>query len=109
MQEPDHVAATDGICKSDKQICRKTLSRRTTKVNAGIVKNLSLSCQLHGAKPFQGIDRTSQRRYCTVTATDFDAMPFATTSRVPAPVSMLAGTSKCVDTGLVLVATAMVL
>jgi hypothetical protein len=50
-----------------------------------------------------------QCRYCTVTATGLDAMPFATTSRVLPPVSMSAGTSKCVDTGLLPVATAMVL
>jgi hypothetical protein len=47
--------------------------------------------------------------YCTVTATALDGIPFVTTTRVLAPVSVLADTVKCVDTGSVPVATAMVL
>jgi hypothetical protein len=47
--------------------------------------------------------------YCTVTATPADGMPFATTSKVLAPVSIPVGTSKLVETALALVATAMVL
>lgn len=47
--------------------------------------------------------------YCTVTSTPADGIPFATTCRVLAPVSIVLGTSKLVDTGLLPVATAIVL
>lgn len=47
--------------------------------------------------------------YCTVTATATEGMPFATTTNELAPVSIVAGTSKFVDTVAVPVATPMVL
>ena len=47
--------------------------------------------------------------HCTVTATLAEAIPFATTTKVEAPVSAAAGTSKFVLTSVVPVATPMVL
>ena len=47
--------------------------------------------------------------YFIVTWTGFDAMPFATTTSVLAPVSIFAGTSKLVETGSEPVATPIVL
>jgi len=50
MRELQHIAATDGICKIDQTISRKTLARRAVKVNAGIVKKTlsSLDCKVEG-------------------------------------------------------------
>jgi hypothetical protein len=48
-------------------------------------------------------------RYCTVTATDADAIPLATTTNLPVPVSIPEGTSKFVDTFFLPVATPIVL
>jgi hypothetical protein len=48
-------------------------------------------------------------RYCTATATGFDAIPLATTTSMLAPVSMPFGTSKFVDTIFLPVATPIVL
>ena len=45
----------------------------------------------------------------TLIATGDDAIPFATTTRVLAPPSIPAGTSNSVDTGVIPVATAIVL
>jgi len=45
----------------------------------------------------------------TSTATGWDGIPFATTTNLLAPVSMLAGTSNSVETGVLPVATAIVL
>jgi hypothetical protein len=47
--------------------------------------------------------------YFTVTLTGAEGMPLATTTRLLAPVSAFFGTSKCVETVFVPVATAMVL
>ena len=47
--------------------------------------------------------------YCTVTLTTEDGMPFDTTCKVRAPVSIVVGTSKCVETLAVPVATPMLL
>lgn len=52
---------------------------------------------------------TVSSHYCTVTATALDGIPFVTTTSALAPVSVPADTVKCVDTGRVPVATAMVL
>ena len=47
--------------------------------------------------------------FVTVTETGTDGIPFATTTNVLTPGSMLTGISKFVDTGALPVATAMVL
>jgi hypothetical protein len=61
------------------------------------------------AQPGDVASYVSTGCYCTVTATAFDGIPFATTSRVLAPLSIFAGTSKLVETIALPVATAIVL
>jgi hypothetical protein len=50
-----------------------------------------------------------RRPYRTVTVTGVEGIPFATISRVVLPVSIVAGTSKLVETFCLPVATAIVL
>ena len=54
-------------------------------------------------------DARISNRYCTVIATGFDAIPFATTYNLLAPVSIPDGTSKFVNVGVFLVCTPIVL
>jgi hypothetical protein len=51
----------------------------------------------------------TKSRYFTVIDTAADGMPFATTSSALAPVSRFGGTSKFVDTGVLPVATPIML
>jgi hypothetical protein len=123
MREKQHIAATDGNCKSNnKKRCRK-LARKPVKVKAGLGFSLcrtrAPSLQLKESRPLfpapvepvggRVICSESIPAYCTVTATAVDGMPFATTTRLLAPVSMPEGTSKWVDTVFVPVATPIVL
>lgn len=80
---------------SDKRLQQRTQWKR---FRAG----RRLQSALEGVAP-------ASRSYFIVTLTGFDAMPFAMTTSVLAPVSIFAGTSKLVETGSEPVATPIVL